>query len=414
MPAGGFGNIGVDTMIRRGQGGRVWDVSGNEYVDFLIGSGPMLVGHAHPEVTAAVQQQVALGSTFFANNEHGVQLAAAIVDAVACAEQVRFASSGSEADAYAMRLARAHRRRDKIVKFEGGYHGMSDYGLMSTWPTRPRNSEYAIADGAGIPAGLQEHMLVCPFNDLEAAQRTIRAHHDEIAGVIVEPMQRLLPPVPGFLEGLRAITAEYGIVLIFDEVVTGFRLSYGGGQAFYGVTPDLCTLGKVIGGGFPLSAIAGSAEIMAHFDQAIVGEEGFTPQVGTLSGNPVAAVAGLATLEILRRPGAYDTIFATGRALWAGMQAALDAAGLEAMIIGEPVMFDALFTSSKTITDYRGTIDVDKAASKRFNALLRQNGVFKSDGKMYISLAHDEQDVRDSIAAFRTAATALAESRVPA
>lgn len=414
LPAGGFGNIATDTIIRRGQAGRVWDVSGNEYIDFLIGSGPMLVGHAHPEVTAAVIEQVKLGSTFFANNEHGVRLAAEIVDAVACAEQVRFASSGSEADAYAMRLARAHRRRDKILKFEGGYHGMSDYGLMSTWPTRPRNSSHAMSDSAGIPSGLEEHMLVCPFNDLDAAQRMIEAHHDEIAGVIVEPMQRLLPPVPGFLEGLRDITREHGIVLIFDEVVTGFRLAYGGAQAHYGVTPDLCTLGKVIGGGYPLSAIAGRSDIMAHFDQGIVGSEGFTPQVGTLSGNPVAAVAGLATLQILKRPGAYETIVATGRALWAGMQAAFDAAGVPATIIGEPVMFDALFTPPRPITDYRGTLDADKQASKHFNASLRRHGVFKSDSKMYISLAHDAQDIRDSIDAFHAAARELADLSIAA
>jgi glutamate-1-semialdehyde 2,1-aminomutase len=409
LPAGSFGNIGVQTLIRRGLAGRVWDVSGNEYVDYLLGSGPMLVGHAHPEVTAAVMQQLPLGTTFFANNEHGVRLAAEIVSAVACAEQVRFASSGSEADAYAMRLARAFRKRDKILKFEGGYHGMSDYGLMSTWPTQPRNSAYAVADSAGIPASLEEHMLVCPFNDLAAAVQMIHAHHDALAGVIVEPMQRLIPPVPGFLQGLRDITAEYGIPLIFDEVVTGFRLAYGGAQAYYGVTPDLCTLGKVIGGGFPLSAIAGRADIMAHFDQARVGAAGFTPQIGTLSGNPVAAVAGLATLQILRRPGAYEQLFATGRALWAGLRTALAAAGVEAAIIGEPPMFDAVFTAAQSVTDYRGTLNVDKAASRRFNAALRRHGIFKSDNKMYVALAHDRRDVEDSIAAFGLAAAAVAE-----
>jgi glutamate-1-semialdehyde 2,1-aminomutase len=409
MPAGGFGNIGVDTMIRRGAAGRIWDVSGNEYIDYLLGSGPMLVGHAHPEVTAAVMEQIQYGSTYFANNEHGVRLAAEIVDAMACADQVRFASSGSEADAYAMRLARAFRGRDKILKFEGGYHGMSDYGLMSTWPTQPRNSVQAVADSAGIPAGLQEHMLVCPYNDLAAAVQMIHAHHDEIAGVIVEPMQRLIPPVPGFLQGLRDITAEYGIVLIFDEVVTGFRLSYGGGQGYYGVTPDICTLGKVIGGGYPLSAIAGRADIMAHFDRKLVGTAGFMPQIGTLSGNPVAAAAGLATLQILKRPGAYEQIFATGKALWAGMQSALDKFGVPAVVVGEPAMFDAVFTSAKQVTDYRGTLDVDKDASLRFNAVLRRNGIFKSDNKLYVSLAHDERDVRESVQGFQVAAQEVAE-----
>lgn len=408
MPAGGFGNVATDIIIREGRAGRVWDVSGNEYVDYLLGSGPMLVGHAHPEVNAAVMEQVGRGSTFFANNEHGIQLAAEIVDALPCADQVRFASTGTEADAYAMRLARAFRKRSKILKFEGGYHGMSDYGLMSLWPTRAGNSEAAIADSAGIPESVQSEMLVAPYNDLAAAQQLIHAHRKELAGVIVEPMQRLIPPVAGFLQGLRDITAEYGIPLIFDEVVTGFRLAYGGGQSFYGVTPDICTLGKVIGGGYPLSAIAGRAEIMAHFDQAKVGAAGFMPQIGTLSGNPIAAVAGLATLRILKRPGAYETIFATGRAIWAGLEKALKDAGQQALILGEPVMFDALFTTRDAITDYRGSLDVDKARSRRFNELVRERGVFKSDSKMYISLAHDERDVADTVAAFTEAAGLLA------
>ena len=408
MPAGGFGNMAVDTVIRKGLAGRVWDVSGNEYVDYLLGSGPMLVGHAHPEVNAAVLEQIGHGSTFFANNEHGILLAAEIVEAVACAEQVRFASTGTEADAYAMRLARAHTGRSKILKFEGGYHGMSDYALLSLWPAAAGNSERAIPDSAGIPESVQGEMLVCPYNDIEAARQLIHKHRHELAGVIVEPMQRLIPPVPGFLEGLRAITQEYGIVLIFDEVVTGFRLAYGGGQEYFGVTPDLCTLGKVVGGGYPLSAIAGPATIMSHFDQNKSGAAGFTPQIGTLSGNPIAAVAGLASLKILKRPGAYEQIFATGRAVWDGLDRALKKAEIPALICGLPVMFDALFTARPAVTDYRGTIEVDKAMSRRFNALLRERGVFKSDNKIYISLAHDARDVADTVAAFASAAEAAA------
>ncbi|MDB5384310.1 MAG: aspartate aminotransferase family protein [Rhodospirillales bacterium] len=404
LPAGSFGNMSDKTIIREGRAGRVWDTEGREYVDYLLGSGPMLVGHAHPEVNAAVIEQVGRGSTFFANNEPGIRLAAEIVDAVPCAEQVRFASTGTEADAYAMRLARAFRGRPKILKFEGGYHGMSDYGLMSLWPSRPGNSEHAMADSAGIPESVQAEMLVAPFNDLAAAEQIIHAHRDELGGVIVEPMQRLIPPSPGFLQGLRAITAEYGIPLIFDEVVTGFRLSYGGGQTYYGVTPDICTLGKVIGGGYPLSAIAGRADIMAHFDQAKVGAAGFMPQIGTLSGNPIASAAGLATLAILKREGAYERIFATGRALMSGLEHSLKASGLTALIVGEPVMFDAMFTNRDKVTDYRGTLDVDKARSRRFNASLREHGIFKSDSKFYISHAHDARDVEQSIAAFEAAA----------
>jgi glutamate-1-semialdehyde 2,1-aminomutase len=289
LPGGTFGNVRSHVVIREGRGGRVWDESGREYVDFLLGSGPMLVGHAHPEVTAAAQARIAQGTTFFANNRYGIELAEAIVEAVPCAEQVRFVSTGSEADLYAMRAARAFRKRDKILKFEGGYHGMSDYSLMSLAPKRPGNFLQPIPDSAGIPRSVREEILVAPFNDIEAAAAMVREHRDELAGVILEPFQRIIPPMPGFLEGLRKITTEHGVPLIFDEVVTGFRFAYGGAQEYYGVVPDLCTLGKVIGGGFPLAAIAGQAEIMAHFDRDRVGDEGFLMQIGTLSGNPVAA-----------------------------------------------------------------------------------------------------------------------------
>ncbi len=404
LPGGTFGNMNTATVLRNGLGGRVWDVSGNEYVDYLLGSGPMFVGHANAEVNAAVIEQVALGSTFFVNSEPGILLAAEIVEAVSCAEQVRYASSGSEADACAMRLARAFRKRDKILKFEGGYHGMSDYGLMSTWPVAPRNSQYALSDSAGIPASVSADMLVAPFNDLAAARQMIVEHREELAGVIVEPMQRLVPPAPGFLQGLRDITAELGLVLIFDEVVTGFRLAYGGAPAYYGVTPDICTFGKIIGGGYPLSAVAGRADIMAHFDKAIVGSAGFMPLVGTLSGNPVAAAAGLATLAILKRPGAYERVFATGAALMSALTGSLSRAGVAAVVVGEPPMFDAVFTRRKAVTDYRGTIDTDAAAGKAYNKAMRENGVFKNDNKMYVSLAHDERDIRDTAAAFDLAA----------
>src|SRR5271156_4022333 len=354
LPAGSFGNMAGDIVVREGSGGRVWDESGREYVDFLLGSGPMLVGHAHPEVTAAAQARIARGQTFFANNEHGIRLAAEIVDAVGCAEKVRFVSTGSEADLYAMRAARAFRKRDKILKFEGGYHGMSDYSLMSLAPKRPGNFPRPLPDSAGIPRSLRDEILVAPFNDIEVVAGLVREHKDELAGVIVEPFQRIIPPMPGFLEGLRKITAENGVVLIFDEVVTGFRLAYGGAQEYYGVVPALCTLGKVIGGGFPLAAIAGRAEIMAHFDRSAVGDDGFLMQVGTLSGNPVAAAAGLATLEILKRPGAYERIFATGRELMGALSELLNAHGATAQVTGEAPLFDAVF-SGEPVRDYRGT-----------------------------------------------------------
>ena len=406
LPGGNFGNFSPEPIIREGRGGRVWDVAGREYVDYLIGSGPMLVGHAHPAVTAAVQAQVPHGTTFFANSVPGILLAEQIVAAIPCAEQVRFLSSGSEADLYAMRLARAFRGRDKILKFEGGYHGMSDYGLMSLAPRRTANFPSAIPDFPGIPEAVRHEMLVAPFNDLDAAVALLRAHADEIGGVIVEPCQRLLPPAPGFLQGLRAITAELGIPLIFDEVVTGFRFAYGGGQQYYGVVPDICTLGKVCGGGFPLAAVAGGKRFMELFDKEAVGEDRFLTQIGTLSGNPVAAAAGLATLEVLREPGAYERIFATGRQLMAALRDALARNGIPGQIVGEPPMFDVVFADGP-MRDYRDIQRGDKAMAKRFNALLRERGILKSESKHYISLAHEEADIAQTVAAYDWAASHL-------
>ena len=406
LPAGHFGNLASDLALVEGRGGHVWDSEGREYIDYLLGSGPMFVGHAHPEVTAAVMEQVPRGTTFFANNPHGIHLAERIVDALPCAEQLRFVSSGSEADMYAMRAARAFRRRDKILKFEGGYHGMSDHGLMSLAPKRLANFPTAIPDSAGIPARIREDVLVAPFNDAAHAVALIEAHHDELGGVIVEPFQRLLPPAPGFLEALREVTARFGIPLIFDEVVTGFRFAYGGAQSYYGVTPDLCTLGKIIGGGFPLAAIAGRADIMAHFDRALVGDDGFLMQVGTLSGNPVASVAGLATLEILRRPGAYEGAFAMGRTLIEGVTKRLQDAGLPGQVVGEPVLFDVVFAEGP-IRNYRDMLRADAKLAGHFNRHLRGAGILKGDSKYYISLAHTDEDIARTLEAFDAAITAL-------
>ena len=408
LPGGGFGNVPHELVIARGQGSHVWDASGNEYVDYLLGSGPMIVGHAHPEVVDVVQQVASQGTTFFANNPYGIRLAAEIVDAVPCAEKVRFVSSGSEADAYAMRLARAYRKRDKILKFEGGYHGMSDYGLMSLAPKRAGNFPQPIPDSAGIPRSVRDEVLVAPFNDLDTVASLVREHKDELAGIIVEPFQRLVPPKPGFLEGLRKLTEQNGLLLIFDEVVTGFRFAYGGAQQYFGVTPDICTLGKAIGGGFPLAAIAGRADIMAHFDKGAVAEDAFMVQIGTLSGNPIAAAAGLKTLEILKRPGAYERIFKTGRALMEGCGRILKDARVEAVVVGDAPMFDIVFTE-REVQDYRSSLG-DEATMKRCNALLRAQGVLKSESKYYISAVHTDEDVRFTLDAFADAIAALRDA----
>lgn len=406
LPGGSFGNMPAEVVLRAGKAGRIWDEHGKEYVDFLLGSGPMFVGHAHPEVTAAIQSQLPHGTTYFGNNRHGIALARAIVDAVPCAEQVRFVCSGTEADLYAMRAVRAYRKRDKILKFEGGYHGMSDYALMSLAPKNPGNFPRATPDSAGIPKSVADEMLIAAFNDLEMVESLIREHKDELAGVIVEPFQRLIPPAPGFLQGLRRITEEHGIPLIFDEVVTGFRFAYGGAQEYYGVTPDICTLGKIVGGGFALAAIAGKAEIMKHFDRLAMADEDFLFQVGTLSGNPVASIAGLATLEVLKRPGAYEQVFKTGRTLMGALSDLLKKHGVKAQVIGEPPLFDIIFTD-QPIKDYRDTLKADKAMASKFNQLLRARGLMKGETKYYVSLAHTQADIDQTISAWSEALTEL-------
>ena len=406
LPGGTFGNLGPDIIIREGHGARVKDVAGREYIDYLLGSGPMFAGHAHPEVVAAVQEQVARGSTFFANNEHGIALAEAICDAVPCAEKVRYTSSGSEATHYAMRLARAFRGRDKIMKFEGGFHGMGDWALMSMAPQQPGNFPQAIPDTAGVPGVLKGEMLIAPFNDAETAAAMIAEHAHELAGVIVEPLQRLIPPKKGFLAALRKATADHGIPLIFDEIVTGFRFAYGGAQAYYGVVPDLCTLGKIVGGGFPLAAVAGRDDIMKHFDKTRVEAKDFMPQIGTLSGNPVAAVAGLATLKVLRQPGTYERVFETGKTLMAALQKTMDDAGIPARVSGEAPMFEVFFTGDK-IENYRDILKADSKKLDRFNALLLERGILKGGTKYYVSIAHGEAEVAETIAAWKDAVKAM-------
>ncbi len=406
LPAGTFGNIAADIVIREGKGARVVDVNGKRYIDYLMGSGPMFVGHAHPAVVAAVQEQMARGSTFFANNEHGILLAEAICAAVPCAEKVRYTSSGSEATHYAMRLARAYTGRDKILKFEGGFHGMGDWALMSMAPRNPGNFPQATPDSPGIPEVLKGEMLIAPFNDAATATAMIRARAHELAGVIVEPLQRLIPPKPGFLAALREATAAAGIPLIFDEIVTGFRFAYGGAQEYYGVVPDLCALGKIVGGGFPLAAVAGRDEIMKHFDKGRVGEDRFVQQVGTLSGNPIAAVAGLATLEVLREPGVYERVFATGRRLMSGLQEIMDEAGIPARVTGEPPMFEVFFTAAP-IENYRDILKADEKKLARFNALIIERGILKGATKYYVSMAHGPSEVDETLAIWRDAARHL-------
>lgn len=406
LPTGGFGNFDPGIIIERGQGSHVWDTDGNEYIDYLIGSGPMLLGHGHPEVLEAVFEQLPKGMTFFANNALGIELAEEIVQAVPCAEQVRFVTSGGEADMYAIRLARAFTGRTKILKFEGGYHGMSAEAQMSLAPSKQVNFPQAVPDSAGIPDSVRNEMLIAPFNDIEFVRSLLAEHGSDIAAIIVEPLQRIVPAEEGYLAALKTECSAHGILLIFDEIVTGFRLAYGGAQERYGVIPDICTLGKITGGGFPLAAIGARREIMDHFDKSKVGAEKWLMQMGTLSGNPVAAAAGLKTMEVLRRKGTYECLRQNGARLMTMQSDALAAAGIDHQIVGDETLFDILFTS-QPVRNYRDTQMANSDLNSRYNAVLRQQGIFKSPGKMYPCLALTDEDFEKTQKAAKAAALAL-------
>ena len=403
LPGGYLGNLYRDVIIDRGLAGHIWDKSGTEYIDYLLGSGPMFVGHSHPEITAAVRDQLDKGAHFFANNEPITRLAKEVVEAIPCAEQVRFTLTGGEATSYALRLARALTGKNLILKFEGAYHGMHDYALMSMAPRDIKNFPDPVPDSPGISTAVTEEVLIAPFNDIEKTAEIIDKYRSNLAAVIVEPMQRIIPPRPDFLQQLRNQTQQYDIPLIFDEVVTSFRFAYGGAQEYYGVVPDLCTFAKVIGAGFPLGGIAGPKSMMRLFDPEAVEPERFLVQIGTVSGNPISAVAGLACLSVLRQPGTYEAVFETGRQLMEGLKAALEEADLAGQIVGEPPMFDVMFTE-EPIIDYRSTLTNNVPRYKKFTQALLGHGVHRGDSKFYVSTAHTQEDVAQTIQAFFAAA----------
>jgi glutamate-1-semialdehyde 2,1-aminomutase len=407
LPGGTLGNPAPKNLvIDKGLGSHVWDIAGNKYIDYLLGSGPMLLGHSNPKIVDAVKSQIEKGSTFFALNENAILLAEEIVKAVPCADQVRFVSSGTEATFFALRAVRAFRKKDKILKFEGGYHGMHDYANMSLAPKKLIELPKALPDSPGIPKSVINEVLVAPFNDLDFTTQLIEKHHDELAGVIVEPLQRVIRPIDGFLQGLRDITKHYNLPLIFDEIVTGFRLAYGGGQEYYGVTPDLATYGKVIAGGYPLGAIAGKEYIMNHFNPNVVSPENAIMQVGTLSGNPVASAAGLASIEILKQPNFYKDLFSKGNKLQKALVSAFEKTGIPVRVPGEPPCFDLYFCDSEII-NYRSTFNADKIKLQKFNNLLLERGIFKGDSKYYISSTLEKEDITHTINAFNESATLL-------
>jgi glutamate-1-semialdehyde 2,1-aminomutase len=394
-------------VVREARGPRLYDFSGRDYIDYILGSGPLVLGHAHPAVVAAVETQLRKGTTYFQLSAPTLALAEEICRAVPCAEQIRFCGSGSEATFFALRVARAFRKRDKILKFEGGFHGVHDYSLMSVGPREPKAFPAPTPDSAGIPHVIQGEVLVAPFNDLAEAEAMIAAHHHDLAAVIMEPLQRLVVPQPGFLQGVREITSRHGVPLIFDEIVTGFRFAYGGAQEYYGVVPDLAAFGKIVGGGFPLAAVAGRRDIMRHFSQGLSDSRDFVQQAGTLNGNPIAAAAGLATLAELRRPGTYPRLFAAGTRLMRGLEAAARRAGLAAQVAGEAPVFEIYFTG-RPITDYRATLSADQALHTAFTRELLSRGVVKAAQKFYVSLVHTDVEVTRTLEAFDEALGAVA------
>jgi glutamate-1-semialdehyde 2,1-aminomutase len=411
LPGGVLGSHraapGLEFVGKDARGAYLWDADGRRYIDCLLGSGPMVLGHAHPAVVDAVQRQLTHGTTFMLLNEPIIELAEEIVRAVPGAEQVRFMSSGSEATFFALRVARAFRRRDKVMKFEGGFHGTHDYALMSVVPRSPKAFPAPMSDSAGIPHAIEGEVLVAPYNDLATTEALIAAHHEELAAVIVEPYQRTIVPAPGFLQGLRKATRRYDVPLVFDEIVTGFRFAYGGAQEYYGVVPDLAAFGKVVAGGFPLACVAGVQPIMHHFDAALEGTPDYVWQAGTFNGNAIACAAGLATLGELRKPGTYERLFRTGTRLRDGLAAAAKKHGLAAQVSGEPPVFDILFTD-RPVVDYRATLTADRRRIALFNEECLRRGVVKAVNKIYVSLAHTEADVDETLTVFDEALAAVA------
>ncbi len=411
LPGGVLGSHrsgpGLEFVVREGRGGHLYDVNGRRYIDYLLGSGPMVLGHAHPAVVDAVRRQMERGTSYMVLNEPSIELAEEIVRAVPCAEQVRYTSSGSEATFFALRVARAFRNREKVMKFEGGFHGSHDYALMSVVPRSPKAFPAPMSDSAGIPHVLEGEVLIAPYNDLATTEALIAAHHDELAAVLIEPYQRTIPPAPGFLEGLRRATQRYEVPLVFDEIVTGFRFAYGGAQEYYGVVPDLAAFGKIVAGGFPLACVAGPKAIMRHFDAALEGTPEYVWQAGTFNGNAISCAAGVATLAELRKPGTYERLFRTGERLRDGLTTAIGRHGVVAQVSGEAPVFDLFFTD-QAIVDYRATLTADRDKIKRFNQELVRRGVVKAVNKIYISVAHTDADVDETIAVFDEVLAVLA------
>jgi glutamate-1-semialdehyde 2,1-aminomutase len=384
----------LNLVVERGKGSRVWDVAGREYIDYHLSSGPVLLGHAHPAITEAVNARLPKGTTYYFLNEPAIELAKRLVDAIPCGQVAHYTGSGTEATFYALRIARAFTKRNKVLKFEGAWHGMHDYGLWGTVPAQPSDYPHARPDSVGVPPQAGETVLVTPFNETARAVAMIERHAHELAAVIVEPLQRVLLPEPGFLQAVREVTKKHGIVMIFDEIVTGFRIAWGGAQERYGVVPDLACYGKAISGGFPMAAIVGDASIMSVLDARSRPKAEVVWATNTLNGNPICAAAGIAALGVLSQPGVYDGLHRVGAKLRAGLVAAGERHGFAVQAPGEDAVFGVRFTDRKPLRTWMDLTTANKDLGLRWALELLKRGLLVNPNeKFYISIAHTEADV---------------------
>lgn len=397
LPGAGLGGYSLPEDARliyaEGAGARFRDADGREYADYVCGAGALILGHSHPAVVAAARRQFGRGAHMFGSlSDVAAELAARLTADIPCAEKIAYATTGSEATAYAIRLARAFTGREKILKFEGAYHGNHDYALISTFPKSPGGWPRGVPDTGGTPAGAGASVLTAPFNDSDAAETVFGRLGDDLAAVIVEPAQRVIPAELEFLQTLRALCDARGAVLIFDEVVTGFRLAYGGAHAALGVTPDLASFGKIVGAGGPLAAVAGRAELIDLADPRRKGEGNHAYFNGTLHGNPVAAAMTLAALDELSRPGAYEELDSYAARFCGRAEEVLSAHGVPAVVARTGSMWQILF-AERVPGDYAELAAGDMGRARALDLELLRRGQYILPGvRRFVSLAHGEAE----------------------